>query len=701
MEINKLKIMMIPSHLSSGGMPQYLLRRVEALLTYTNFEIFVVEFNCVSLDFIIQRNKIKNIVQHFYTLGEDKNELMNLIRENSIDVLQFDDPIEFIPNLSFDLACQIYSNDRTWRICETIHTVNFNKDQKIFFADAYPLVSPFHLDILKSLPGIKGVILYPVNNKKSSYIEQLLAKQSLGFPMDKPLFINIGLWNKNKNQGEFIDIAKKYPDMEFAAIGNLAGNFKNYWETLINNVPSNFHIMEERDDVSTFLCAADGMIFTSIYECMPICLFEAIEVQIPILAYNLKEYMGVFNKYIQPIDSNLNNLECNYTIPTDNVFEDFGKNYKSLYEYLVTTSIVLNTPKRKVTIISHFVDNPYIEIHGDFTAMYNVKFFDGEILVYENTVSGKDNPYIKLNRQWFTPWRIEVRENDRLIYNESISFKNKRVMISFESKALGDTLAWLPYMEKFMEKHQCQLIVSTFWNKLFKPAYPEIEFVEPGSTVQNLHGLYRLGYFYDINKNPQKVPSSVPLQQTACDILGLQYEELLPRQFYVPKKRMYDFKYITIATNSTSGCKFWQKEDWQKVIDFLISQGYKVINVSKEKNPFKGADQIVDTSIENTMYVIWHSEFMIGLSSGLSWLNWAMGKKTVLIANFTNKDYEFKTNCIRITNTNVCHDCWSKEKFDAGNYHWCPYHEKTPRALECHTSISGEMVIERIKKELL
>mgnify|MGYP000093170131 CR=1 FL=1 len=28
-----------------------------------------------------------------------------------------------------------------------------------------------------------------------------------------------------------------------------------------------------------------------------------------------------------------------------------------------------------------------------------------------------------------------------------------------------------------------------FWNKLFKESYPELEFIDPGSTVENLFAL--------------------------------------------------------------------------------------------------------------------------------------------------------------------------------------------------------------------
>jgi autotransporter strand-loop-strand O-heptosyltransferase len=154
-------------------------------------------------------------------------------------------------------------------------------------------------------------------------------------------------------------------------------------------------------------------------------------------------------------------------------------------------------------------------------------------------------------------------------------------------------------------------------------------------------------------------------------------------------------KFITIATNSTTGCKFWTKEGWQEVINYLVSQGYKVYNVSKEKNPFDNCIQIEDTSMDNTINMIWNSKFFIGLSSGLSWLAWALGKQVVMISNFTKADHEFQSNCIRITDESVCHGCWNNKnfKFDRGDWNWCPIWKGYDKQFECHNTITADKVI--------
>ena len=106
-----------------------------------------------------------------------------------------------------------------------------------------------------------------------------------------------------------------------------------------------------------------------------------------------------------------------------------------------------------------------------------------------------------------------------------------------------------------------------------------------------------------------------------------------------------------------------------------------------------------DTSLENTINTIHHSEFFIGLSSGLSWLSWAIGKHVVMICNFSEDKHEFTTNCTRIVNKSVCNSCWNNPnfKFDKGDWYWCPINKGTENQFICQKSITSNMVINQIQ----
>ena len=87
-QINKkMKVLFLAPHLSTGGMPGFLLKRIQTLQTYNpNMELYVVEYQNLSDEFVVQKNQIKQIVPstNFFTLGEDKLELIDIIKKNEI-----------------------------------------------------------------------------------------------------------------------------------------------------------------------------------------------------------------------------------------------------------------------------------------------------------------------------------------------------------------------------------------------------------------------------------------------------------------------------------------------------------------------------------------------------------------------------------------------------------------------------------------
>ena len=691
---NKMKVLFLAPHLSTGGMPAFLLKRIEVLQKFNDVEVYVVEYADVSPDYIVQKNKIKEIVPNFYTLHGDKMELISIIKNNNIDVVHIDEMAESL-GADSKLLNSLYANDRAWKIIETCHNVAFNPDQsKIYHPDAYAFCTTYHEKVFKEMSSFKKTITFPVDPKPVSQKEKLQAKIELGIDLYKKHVINVGLWTPGKNQGEGLEIAKKYPDIQFHFIGNQAPNFSSYWAPLMKDIPSNVRIWGERSDVDVFMKAADVFMFNSTWECNPLVLREAISYGLPIIARNLPQYEDMFTKYLKPINSNISVIYPGYSIPTDNTSEVFGKSHYNLYKSVIKSPII----KQKtlgIKIKQHFIEKPFIEITGESDSVFDVRFYDeGNNLYHRDFI--KSNHWIRLSRGYYTKWRTEVWENDNLVYENVLNLEGRRVYICFDSASLGDNIAWMPYAEEFRKKHNCHVTVSTFKNFLFKDAYPQLEFVNPGDVVPNIYAQYKIGWFYNSDMEPA-LPNTVNLQECAANILGLDYQEIKPKIAFTPSNNYYG-RYVTIATNSTAGCKFWTKEGWQGVIDYLVEKGYDVINVSKERNPFNNCTQLDNVSIEHTMDVIHHSEFFIGLSSGLSWLAWAMNKKVVMISNFTEDNHEFE--CIRITNKDVCHGCWNKPeyKFDKGDWNWCPKHKDTHRMFECHTSISPQMVIDEIKK---
>ena len=695
----KPRVLFLAPHLSTGGMPQFLLKRIEVLKQFNIADILVVEYQCHSLDFVVQRNQIMDLVP-VHTLYEDKMHLFNIIHEFNPDVIHIDEMSE---RMDRRMISKLYSNNRKYRIIETCHDVSFAPETKIFTPDAYAFCTPYHLDTF-NVPGYKDVIQYPIDPVHVSANDKLQAKFELGMDSTKKHVINVGLWTQGKNQGEGIALARKLPHVEFHFIGNQAGNFQEYWGPLMKDVPDNVTIWGERTDVDVFMKAADAFLFNSTWECNPLVLREAISYGLPILARNLNQYKDMFTNHITNLDPfKMKNqlgmlLNSEYINPPryDNQSGDFAAGHDKLYSYAMSVTPYKNDIN-DYNITQHFVGQPFLEITGTSESDFRVEFYDGPTLIYHDNL--KCNHWIRLNREYYTQWRTGVYKDGEKVYDKLLNLDGKRVYIAFDSSSLGDTIAWMPYVEEFRCLHNCEVVVSTFKNFLFEKEYPMLEFVTPGTNVNNLYAMYKLGWFYNENKEPV-LPNTIPLQKAATNILGLEYKEIKPRMEKKYRPQNPDDKYVTIATNSTAGCKFWTRENWQEVINYLDELGYDVINVSLEDNPFDRCQGLLDKSMDSTIDCILHSEFFIGLSSGLSWLAWALEVPVIMISNFTDEEHEFK--CYRVTNNRVCHGCWNDPQytFDKGDWDWCPVHKGTDRQFECQKSITPDMVIEQIKKLL-
>ena len=356
-------------------------------------------------------------------------------------------------------------------------------------------------------------------------------------------------------------------------------------------------------------------------------------------------------------------------------------------------------PKEHVKFITHFVNGPFLEIQNNIDKEYYVEFIatDGSI-AYSTKL--RSNMWTRASRQYYEDWTINVYLDDEIVYTEKLNLKGSRVYIAIDSSALGDNLAWVPYIDEFRKKHNCHVICSTFKNDLFESQYPDIEFVNPGSEVNNILAMYMLGWFYDLNKEPTK-PNIPSLQEHACNILGLDFTEIRPKLNMDISYRPISEKYITIGPTTTLGCKEWSYPNgWQELVDYLNGLGYKVAVITKEQTPWLNnvLDWTGDHPLQTRINQLYHSEFYIGLGSGLSWLSWSVGKPTVMIANFSKEGHEFTSNCIRITNKSVCNGCWNNPNFtfDKGDWYWCPVNKGTEDHFICQKSITPKMVIAQI-----
>jgi autotransporter strand-loop-strand O-heptosyltransferase len=412
----------------------------------------------------------------------------------------------------------------------------------------------------------------------------------------------------------------------------------------------------------------------------------------------------ICGKILKIYDSVLKIHKDYNTTTTQNLYlKTFENTEKNIFEKV----------DENINIILHFIGSPFLEIKSNSNKIFNIQFWVNDILHFADNI--KSNMWVKLNRKYHTNWKIKIYDNENIIFNEVINYQNKKVYIHLDSSSLGDTLAWFPMVEEFRKKYNTEVICSTFHNYLFEKTYSDIKFVKPGTVVNNLYAMYKIGWFYnqdntiDHNQNPFDFRNQ-HLQKTASDILGLEFtNEIKPKLNFKPSERPIKEKYICIANHSTAQSKYWNNPTgWQEVVDYLKSKGYLVVLLSKEENGYmgnynpKGIIKIENKNLNEIMNYIHHSEGFIGLGSGLSWLAWSLNKKVFLISGFSRPNCEMQ-DCVRIFTPdpiNTCNGCFNDYKLDPGDWNWCPKHKGTERQFECTKSITGQQVIEEIDKFL-
>ena len=355
--------------------------------------------------------------------------------------------------------------------------------------------------------------------------------------------------------------------------------------------------------------------------------------------------------------------------------------------------------------ICNYNEGAYLEIKSSVEKKFKVEFANSQGHIEYSTEIGS-NMWCKTNKKYVEEYTCTVKEadTDKIVFFEKYNPTGKRVYIALESRSLGDTMAWFPYIDEFRKKWNCIISCSTFHNNLFTGQYPELDFVSPGSIISNAYATYRIGLFFDQGKidysKHRKDPTKISLLEMATDILGLKYEEVRPRLRPSSVKKK---KRVGIGMHSTAQTKYWNNTTgWQELTDFLISKGYEVVMLSKEEDGYmcnfypRGVVKLPESSFDDLIDNLNSCEFFVGISSGLSWLAWAVNIPVVLISGFTGAYMEPTDNVVRIIEKSVCNDCWGRHKFDPGDWNWCPDHKGTPRQFECSKSITGKMVIDQI-----
>ena len=290
-----------------------------------------------------------------------------------------------------------------------------------------------------------------------------------------------------------------------------------------------------------------------------------------------------------------------------------------------------------------------------------------------------------------------------------------KVLIELATPSLGDTIGWLPQAEEYRIKYldakdQVDITIDERYHCLFEKEYPQFNFYtrkDPSDYDEAVK--VDIKDLSDLRRN---------IIEVATTSLGLPYKEIRPRIALPKLKNNFKKPYVCIATQSTAQFKFWNNPDgWRKTIKYLRSKNYEVVSIDQHecygvegwwnhtpveairKNDFNDGVDRPPITLPERVNDLYFCDFFIGLSSGLSWLSWAMKKPTIMIAGGSREDQEFYTP-YKVINKSVCHCCAANHNFDRSKWAWCPEHEGTDRQFECTKKISFEMVKQQIDRLL-
>ena len=285
-------LMIITPHMSTGGCPQVVAKKVELLKNFYN--VVVVEYEMLAWSYVVQRNRVIEMIgDKFISLSENKEyDLFNTIDDYKPDYIFMEEfPETFMEN---HITKRLYSKDKTYKIFETTHSSHSRVEWKKFMPDKFIFVSPFSVDTFKDIGVPIDLIEYPIDIKKPNKEE---SQKELLLDSQYKHVLNIGLFTSGKNQGYLFEVARLLKDYKimFHFVGNRAVNFESYWSPIMQNKPDNCVVWDERNDVDTFIQACDVHFFSSIMELNPLSIKESLEYGKPTMIFDLSTYMGKYN----------------------------------------------------------------------------------------------------------------------------------------------------------------------------------------------------------------------------------------------------------------------------------------------------------------------------------------------------------------------------------------------------------------------
>ena len=693
----KIKLLLACNHLSTGGGPAYVLSHIQALKQFypDKYEIYVYEKGYAGIDHI--RNQIIEISDHFIAAQplQDwiKNEKIDIIHYHGWDTID-DRPVN-IPSF------------------QTVHTTNSELCQKIADAnvDLNLLMNSEQDQYFTHYQHVQSPLDTEERFNPALYDKKAI-KEKLGIPLEKPFVLYTGIFTQNKCQRELLRMWD-IDNCVLGFLGPLADNFRPYWLPLRQKYESeNIRFFDAQINVEDYLAAADIYISSSRVEACSLALLEAMSMAKPIVANNISAntkiiennvnglLRGLDSSFIDaikfllqsPQDAQRLGTQARETVIKSHSLETFAKTLNAIYTEPLRKNLPNSIPNSTIDYTLDFCTYPKIYIRTN--GKYNITILDSNYhrlyIVEIEKDKTVNHVFATAYARWWDEYIFEISQNEGAQFTDQLQPSNMSFKIVADSNALGDNLAWLPYYFDFAEKHNAKIYITSSYNYLFKNFETElVKFENINAPDYNISiGLYSDGMKNDWHQ--------ISLQQIASDFLGLEYVEKKKDLSSLAGKKTIDGEYVCIAPHASFKSKEWNYQDgWQKVVDWLVHEGYKVVWISSEECTLQNViDKSGDIDLIDRITDLYYADFCLGVSSGLSWLAWTVNTHVFMISGFTHDWQEFQTGITRITGENVCRGCFHDFDMIGTIENLCPRNKD----FECTRNIEPSQVILAIQK---
>ena len=347
---------------------------------------------------------------------------------------------------------------------------------------------------------------------------------------------------------------------------------------------------------------------------------------------------------------------------------------------------------------------------------WHVRIIDGAsgLLFIDRNVSAVT--LISLEK-FYVEWDITLWFNGKQVLHHRFDPRGRKVHFNMP-RPLGDCIILLPYVEEFRRTFDCEVTchISNLYHGIVQNYFPHIRLTSnvmkmttpPPPPPADTYARYHMSAWRarpTIATGDMRSISLTLIGRTVLDTPKLRtpskviYKPTKPREIAEP--------YVCIGVQAAINVKCWLNPGgWDRVVDYLKSLGYRVLCIDRDRShtdhdmtvemPAGAEDFSGDYTLIDRVNQLAYADFFIGLSSGLSWLAWAVDIPVVLISGISEPWCEFES-AYRVNNPLVCHGCYNDLRVNCLAISECIHYQGAPeRRYECSKEISARQVIATI-----